>query len=132
MNPTRFIANPACIAQGMDKICPNRMAHEEHKHKHVPLTNGRAKAAQTYPNALRKANCKGLVRQTVADKQGQSYLATLKAAGDPQASKKESDRLVQECRPVEEGDSPWLEAAFDDASGAEFDPKTCTRPGWKK
>lgn len=63
------------------------------------------------------------MRQIVADKQGQFYLATLEAAGDSQASKKQSDRLLQECRLVEEEDSPWLESAFDDVSGVELDPK---------
>ena len=40
-----------------------------------------------------------------------------------QNSKRESDRPLQECKLVEEEDSPWLESAFDDVSGAELDPK---------
>ena len=123
MKPTRFMTNSACIAQGMNRRCHNRMTHTMNQHKHVILTDGKAKEAQKYPNELCRAICKGLVRQIVAGKQGQFFLAALETKGDAQMSKRESDKLRQECRLVEEDGSPWLESAFDDVSGAELDPK---------
>merc|ERR1739836_329887 len=72
--PTRFMTNSPCIAQKLKLRCPNRMTHTR-RHEHVPLTNGRARAAQEYPNALCRSICKGIVRQIQADRQGQFIVA---------------------------------------------------------
>ena len=48
--PTRFMTNSPCIARKLSLRCPNRVTHDKRHHVHVPLVNGRARAAQTHPH----------------------------------------------------------------------------------
>lgn len=75
--PTRFMTNAPCIASEFSRGCPNRMSRGRTKHQHIPLMNGRAKAAQEHPNRLCEAICRGIVKQIDADRQGRFLLATL-------------------------------------------------------
>ena len=95
------------------------MAHSSRKHEHVPLMHGRARAAQTYPDALCNAICQGIVKQIQEDRQGQFMLAQLSAEyADASDAKRELDWMLQECRTVEEDDGVEFLSAFDDVSGA--------------
>ena len=48
-----FMTNSICIANKLQKRCPNRKG--EQVHRHVILENGRTRAAQVYPPGLCKA-----------------------------------------------------------------------------
>merc|ERR1711884_858598 len=93
--PTRFMPNSPCIASQLKRRCPNRMTHTKKKHEHVPLMNGRARAAQTYPNALCRAICRGIVQQIQADRQGQFIIATLAMCSAAGASSMSGELLGQ-------------------------------------
>ena len=123
MKPTRFMTNSLCIAQSMNRRCPNRMTHGTHKHEHVILLDGRAKAAQTYPNELCRAIRKGIVKQIEADRQGQFMLAALDMGASSKTAMHAAMELASKCKQVEEDDAPELEDAYDDVSGAPLDPQ---------
>ena len=76
------------------------------KHRHVHLMNGRAKAAQQYPDELCRAVCRGLKQQITADKQGQFLVAQLCDSDGVQdhETKKTIDAMLKECATVEEDD----------------------------
>ena len=118
--PTRFMTNSPCVANQLQRKCPNRMTHAK-SHKHVPLLNGRAKAAQKYPTMLCRAICKGIVQQIQADRQGQFLIAAIRAE-TAQEARAESDKLLSQINLAEEPDHPELGEAFDDVSGAPLDP----------
>ena len=101
------------------------MTHQGPPHKHVPLMNGRAKAAQVYPDTLCRAVCRGLKKnELLADKQGQYMLAQLNVVEEVEgAMKHEVDRMLAECRTVEEDDGIAFLSAYDDVSGALLDPR---------
>ena len=69
---TGFMTNSICVAQKLNKRCPNRQGHQVHRH--VILSNGRAKAAQVYPAGLCRAICEGLQEQIKMDEKGQFLL----------------------------------------------------------
>ena len=123
MKSTRFMMNSPCIAQSLNRRCPNRMTHSEKKHEHVILVDGRAKAAHEYPNALCRAICKGIVEQIQADRQGQFMLAALEMGTSSSKAMQAAMELANKCKQVEEDDAPELEDAFDDVSGAPLAPR---------
>ena len=59
--PTTFMTNSQCIANGLEQRCPGN-------HRHIQLINGRAKAAEVYPDKLCKAILMGLMEQMREDK----------------------------------------------------------------
>ena len=60
--PTKFMTNSECIARHLAQRCPGN-------HRHIQLINGRAKAAEVYPDKLCKAIVKGLVEQMETTKE---------------------------------------------------------------
>ena len=51
--PTKFMTNSQCIANKLEQRCPGN-------HRHIQLINGRAKAAEVYPEGLVKQILQGL------------------------------------------------------------------------
>ena len=86
--------------------------------------NGRAKAAQAYPQALCRAVCKGLIEQMEMDQMGQFMIAEINAdgKGNSQELKKEAESIQQQYKTIEEDNDAQMESAWDDVSGAELDP----------
>ena len=119
--PTKFMTNSPCIAEELKRKCPNRSSRMTHNH--MPLMNGRAKAAQEYPDELCKAICRGIMHQIIADRQGRFLLATLRSEVAQEDINKLCMQLNDELETVTERDDPELESARDDVSGAELDPK---------
>lgn len=70
-----FMMNSPCIAQHMSLRCPNTKEHKVHEH--VILVDGRARAAQVYPEKLCRAVCEGLVEQIKAVQRGQFISAEI-------------------------------------------------------
>lgn len=97
------------------------MTHWKPRHEHVPLANGRAKAAQTYPDALCRAICRVIVQQLQADRQGKFTLVALSMSSAAEAYNERAD-VLQQVTFAEEEDHPDLEAAYDDVSGAPLGP----------
>ena len=73
--PTQFLTNPPCIAQQLQRRCPGKDSHSESRR--ASLFAGRAKKAQTYPEALCEAICLGVKEQIQADKEGRFHLCTV-------------------------------------------------------
>ena len=63
-----FMTTPVCIAQRLQRRCPNRKG--EHAHRHMTLENGRTRVAQAYPPGLCKLICEGLQEQITIDARG--------------------------------------------------------------
>lgn len=125
--PTRFMTNSACIAQNLDRRCRNTRTHSQSKHEHIPPMNGRAKAAQKYPNVLRKAICKGLVKQMQVDRQGQFMFAALERSDNSSAAHRACMSMLQEVQLAEETCDPELLGTYDDVSGAPLGPDQVCR-----
>merc|ERR1712004_296309 len=58
--PTGFLTNAPCIARRLDKKCSGM-------HRHITLVNGRAKAAEVYPDKLCRQIVLGLMDQMKQD-----------------------------------------------------------------
>ena len=58
--PTKFMTNSQCIANRLSQRCPGN-------HRRIQLINGRAKAAEVYPDKLCKAILSGLMEQMRED-----------------------------------------------------------------
>ena len=121
--PTKVMTNAPCIACELRRRCPNRMSHDRTKHKHIPLMNGRAHAAQEYSNRLCEAICRGIVQQIEADRQGQFLIAMLNNVDARTEVDELCMQLENKLEIVTEEDAPELQDAWDDVSGAELDPK---------
>ena len=117
------MTNSRCIAQKLNKQCPNRKGHQVHQH--VRLEGGRTKAAQVYPAGLCKAICEGLQEQIAMDEKGQFLIMNVNDTRNTTSGelKKSAEKMKDKYRTVEEDYDEELEAAWDDVSGAEFDPK---------
>ena len=75
------------------------MTHSDRHYEHVIFLDGWANVAQTYPNALRRAICKGLVRQIQADRQGQFLLMEMDNAPENAKSLMNMSKNIEErCR----------------------------------
>ena len=60
--PTGFMTSSWCLRDELDRRCSPDL-----NHYHVPLVEGRAAAAQVYPEPLCKAICVGIARQKTYD-----------------------------------------------------------------
>ena len=58
--PTGFMTRSKCVAEELDRRCDGG-------HSHLPLMDGRAAAAQVYPDMLCEAICRGVVNQKKFD-----------------------------------------------------------------
>eukprot|EP00973_Karenia_brevis_P015466 2115598-Karenia_brevis.AAC.1 len=67
LKPTSFMTNSPCVADELNSRCENYGKPKEQWHKHISLTNGRAKAAQVYPKELCRAFCRGISKQKKLD-----------------------------------------------------------------
>ena len=98
-------------------------------HQHVRLENGRARAAQIYPEKFSRAICAGLQKQINLDIDGQFF--TMVIDGDCDIGSKElmdvSRHIATQYRTVVEDHSIELEAAWDDVPGAALNPKEVKR-----
>ena len=117
-----------CIAEKLNRKCPNRIGYWVHRH--VILESGRTRAAQVYLDDLCKAICEGLQEQLKLDEKGQFLLMnanTMDGGCTNGASSKELHESVENLRKkymiVEEDDTEALETVWDDVSGATLDPK---------
>ena len=128
--PTSFLTNSWCISNELSTRCSK-------VHKHFSLMEGRAKAAEQYPDELCRAICVGMRKQKAHDSTGLCSLVSLSTeeleksmidAGMPTHWKDEQheDRLVEEMLQREvllmrmkDGEAIW---AKDDVSGVALDP----------
>ena len=98
-------------------------------HQHVRFEGGRIRAAQIYPEKLRKAICTGLQKQMEIDRKGQFLTMTMDDTRD--VSSKElmnvAKQMSSEYQSVEEDNQEEMEAAWDDVSGAALNPKAVKR-----
>ena len=62
---TFFMTNCPSVGRELGRQCTNRMGTKQHRH--VVLTDGRAKVAAEYPDPLCDAICKGLKEQLAVD-----------------------------------------------------------------
>ena len=94
-------------------------------HEHIKLEDGRARAAQVYPDELCKAICRGLEAQLKVDAQQQFLLAN--TAPDATATSRDLMKAARDVeekyKTIEENLDDQLEEAWDDVSGAQLDPK---------
>lgn len=120
-NPTKLMTISASIANQLQRKCPNRMTHNKRAYEHIPLMNGRAKAAQPYPNAPCRAICRGIVQQIRADRRGKLIIVALHASDAAEANT-EGDEIIQQVKLAEDEDHPELVDAYDDVSGVPLDP----------
>ena len=104
-----FMTNSVCIADKLRKRCPNRQGQPIHQH--IWLTNGRARAAQVYPEALCKAICQGLQEQLQLDSKGQFLLMNIESAAEESSRelRESARRLEQKYKTVEEEDEDQFE-----------------------
>lgn len=122
-----FVTDSFCIATRMSLRCPNRYGTKVHHH--VALINGHAKAAQAYTRELCRAICNGLIERIEMDRMGQFIIAEINVdgAGGSDQMKIEAAAMHGKCRTVEEDQGNELEVAWDDVSGAEFDPESARK-----
>ena len=68
---------------------------EKRVHDHVILVNGRAKAAQVYPDKLCRTVCEGLIEQIEIDRLGQFVIAEINNDNNysGRSMKQEADQL---------------------------------------
>ena len=57
-NPTRFLTNSPHVGEALAARCQNARREAKGQHRHVQLIQGRARAAQVYPQKL----CEAMVR----------------------------------------------------------------------
>ena len=119
----RFLTNSPCVAKRLSLKCPNVVSNQVHEH--VVLINGRARVAQVYTPEFCRAVCKGLMEQLEADRKGQFLLANVMNSkeADTKSMMEEAGQMKDKCRTAEEDNDQQFEIAWDDVSGAEFDPK---------
>ena len=110
--PTKFMTNSPCIAEELRRSCPNRQPHGRRTHGHIPLMNGRTKVAQEYPNALCRAICRGIVKQTGADREGRFLLATLHDMTSQGDINKVLMQIKDELESITEGERPESVSAW--------------------
>ena len=120
---TGFLTNSVCIADQLRRRCPNRKGQQVHRH--VILENGRTRAAQVYPDGLCKAICQGFKAQIQMDQKGQFLLmnVSVEVGESSQDLLKSAEKIKRKYRIVEEENDDQIETAWDDVSGAEFDPQ---------
>ena len=119
---TGFMTNSVCIAQELNRRCPNRAGFMVHRH--VILEGGRTKQAQVYPQELCKAICIGLQKQIKADAAGQFLLTEMDNENtSSQDLMNVAKEMMKKYKTIEEPECEDLEVAWDDVSGAELDPK---------
>ena len=83
-----FMTNSICVAQMLEKRCPNKPNKQIHEHIRIEI--GRTRAAQVYPPALCRAICKGIQLQVEAGRNGEFFIASIdenKEAGAAQLMK---------------------------------------------
>ena len=76
-----------------------------------------------YPPAFCRAICQGLRQQIITDGHGQFLLAQVDNSASSGEFVKVAKEVQSRYRVVEEDDQEELEEAWDDVSGAQFDPK---------
>eukprot|EP00973_Karenia_brevis_P017801 2445554-Karenia_brevis.AAC.1 len=85
LKPTSFMTNSPCIAEELSKRCENYSNPKHLWHKHISLTNGRAKAAQVYPKELCRSICRGLNRQQKLDEANLFMIGSLEVGNGDEA-----------------------------------------------
>ena len=134
--PTSFMTNSWYIANELTRRCSG-------KHQHFSLMEGRAKAAEEYPDGLCKAICNGMKKQQAFDATGLCSLCSMTtrdlensmtAAGmpthwkDEQHENQTEEELLQReimLLRIKDGEV-W---AKDDISGVALDPPRSKKPG---
>ena len=88
------------------------------------LVNGRAKAAQVYPDKLCRIVCEGLIEQIEIDRLEQFVIAEINNDNNcsGRSMQQEADQLRKRYPIVEEDNDEESEQAWDDVSGATLDP----------
>ena len=109
---TGFMTNSPCTAKRLNRQCPN--TREKRIHDHVILVNGRAKAAEVYPEQLCRIVCEGLMEQDEIDRLGQFLIVevinddnysgrSMEQEADQQTMMKSSSRPGVMCQA-----QPWI------------------------
>eukprot|EP00973_Karenia_brevis_P077440 10759222-Karenia_brevis.AAC.1 len=79
------MTNSPCIAEELSKRCENYNNPRHLWHKHISLTNGRAKAAQVHPKELCRSICRGLNRQKKLDEANLFMIRSLEVGNGGEA-----------------------------------------------
>ena len=134
LKPTYFATNCGGVAEELDRQCLNREGGEQHRH--VPLLNGRAKAAQVYPPELCKAICRGFLRQTRKDQAYVKHIGSLEKVADASILVNKRRELMEVANQISaslegeleralqapEDEEKWMDA-WDDVKGRELDAR---------
>ena len=94
-------------------------------HQHVRLESGRTKAAQIYVEKCCKAICTGLQKQMKMDREGTFLTMTIdnRQIVTTREFMNVARQVTEQYQTIEEDNQEELEAAWDDASRAAFNPK---------
>ena len=113
-----FFAKAVCVAKRLNKKCPN--TNQYNVHRHVILTNGRASAAQVYPDKLCQEICLGIQEQIKRDREGQYLLANVENNNGTTSKGmvEEANKLRKRYKTVEEEEQDFGEEAWDDVYGS--------------
>lgn len=101
------MVNSPCIADQLQKRCPNRSGPPVHGH--ARLEGGRPEAPQICPCGLCRAICEGLSAQLGADRKGQFLL--IKLHGTKEEARDIKAQLQKDYEMVEENYDDELERA---------------------
>ena len=114
---TRFITNSWWIAQELNRQCEGR-------HAHTPLTGGRAKQAQEYPEELCRAICRGLVKEQRSRIMGICQIGEgVRTKRRENETNREKEHMGEEAELEKQAVSKLCQwgGAWDDVSGVELD-----------
>ena len=114
---TGFLTNAVCIAQRLNRKCPNRREYKSHRH--IALEIGRLKVAQVYPDKFCREIRRGIQEQVQRDRDGQYIFASAPTCGN-ECSKQlleVANELKEGHQTVEEEDEDLGEIAWGDMPG---------------
>ena len=117
--PTSFLTNSLCIADSIGLRCNNSWGRCLHRHVH--LTDGRARNAGKYTHALCRRICEGLIKQKELDSSGLMHIGDI----EPMTTEEMKNRGWSD--EGHETDVGYEEYAEDDVSGAQLDPEEVKR-----
>ena len=60
---TNIMSNSIEVLRKVERSCPNTLSDKSAHHRHIPLDQGRAKAAQVYPRAFCRQVCEAILAE---------------------------------------------------------------------
>ena len=109
--PTTFMANSPEAVRELERRCPGN-------HRHIPLVDGKAAAAQVYPKRLCTAVCRAIARQKLRDQQGLKGTPLLSLGEMGKVARQAGSTSNHKQKPAEALHDPEDQVgAWDDLSG---------------